>query len=34
MNNDRAIQGYRSVATTDITNTDASGGRAVQSTAG
>jgi hypothetical protein len=29
MNNDRAIQGYRSVATTDITSTDGSGGRAV-----
>ena len=29
MNNDRAIQGYRSVATTDITSTDGTGGRAV-----
>jgi hypothetical protein len=29
MNNERAIQGYRSVATTDITSTDGSGGRAV-----
>lgn len=30
MNNDRAIQGYRSVATTDITTGDGTGGRAVQ----
>ncbi|NMO37315.1 DUF499 domain-containing protein [Streptomyces sp. GMY01] len=29
MNNDRAVQGYRSVATTDITSTDGSAGRAV-----
>jgi hypothetical protein len=29
MNNDRAIQGYRSVATTDITSSDGTGGRAV-----
>jgi hypothetical protein len=29
MNNDRAIQGFRSVATTDVTSTDGSGGRAV-----
>ncbi|WP_432106023.1 DUF499 domain-containing protein [Streptomyces sp. bgisy091] len=29
MGNDRAIQGYRSVATTDITSTDGSAGRAV-----
>jgi Protein of unknown function (DUF499) len=29
MNNDRAIQGYRSVATTDITSTDGTGGRAI-----
>lgn len=29
MNNDRAIQGFRSVATTDITSSDGSGGRAV-----
>lgn len=29
MNNERAIQGYRSVATTDITSSDGSGGRAV-----
>ncbi|MEV4615082.1 DUF499 domain-containing protein [Kitasatospora sp. NPDC049258] len=29
MNNDRAIQGYRSVATTDVTSTDGASGRAV-----
>jgi hypothetical protein len=29
LGNDRAIQGYRAVASTDITSTDASGGRAV-----
>jgi Protein of unknown function (DUF499) len=29
MNNDRAIQGYRSVATTDVTSSDGTGGRAV-----
>jgi hypothetical protein len=29
MNNDRAIQGYRAVASTDITSTDGTGGRAV-----
>jgi len=29
MGNDRAVQGYRSVATTDITSTDGTGGRAV-----
>ncbi|MCZ7434511.1 DUF499 domain-containing protein [Streptomyces sp. WMMC1477] len=29
MNNDRAVQGYRSVATTDITSSDGSAGRAV-----
>ncbi|HTJ68791.1 MAG TPA: DUF499 domain-containing protein [Actinospica sp.] len=30
MGNDRAIQGYRSVATTDITSSDGSAGRAVE----
>ncbi|WP_435127767.1 DUF499 domain-containing protein [Actinacidiphila sp. bgisy144] len=29
MNNDRAVQGYRSVATTDITSSDGTAGRAV-----
>jgi Protein of unknown function (DUF499) len=29
MNSDRAIQGYRSVATTDVVNSDGTGGRAV-----
>lgn len=29
LGNDRAIQGYRAVATTDVTSTDGSGGRAV-----
>src|SRR5438034_4374390 len=30
LGNDRAIQGYRAVATTDITSADATTGRAVQ----